>query len=151
MRFVRRHTRTLAVAVSCLGVGAGASAIASAGASTAQSSKAPASKAAKAGRARGLRGDARRAVQGEFVVHTKQGFQTVSFERGFVQSVSGDSLTLREGTKNATYKTVTLTIPSGAKVRNNGQAAALSSLTAGEHVGVVQGPAHTWVLARTAK
>ena len=152
MSFVKRHGRTLAVAVSCLGVGAGASAIASAGASTTSSSKAatPAAKTARL-KARGLRGEMRRAVQGEFVIHTKTGFETVSFERGFVQSVSGDSLTLREGTKNASYKTVTVTIPSGSRVRNNGHAAALSSLTAGEHVGVLQGPAHTWVVARAAK
>ena len=151
MPFVKRHARTLAVAVGCLGVGAGASVIASAGASTTSSSTAatPAAKTA-ALTARGLRGEIRRAVQGQFVIHTKTGFETVSFERGFVQSVSGDSLTLREGTRNASYRTVTVTIPSGARVRNNGQTAALSSLTAGEHVGVLQGLAHTWVVARTA-
>lgn len=150
MSLITRHARTLAVAVGCLGVGAGASAIASAGASTTSTNHA-ATPAAKVARQRGLRGDLRRAVQGEFVIHTKKGFETVSFERGFVQSVSGDALTLREGTKKATYKTVTITIPSGARVRNNGQASTLSSLTAGEHVGVLQGPAHTWVVARTVK
>ncbi len=150
MSFIHRHARTLAVAVSCLGVGAGASAIADAGASTTSTTHAT-KPAAKAAWARDRRGLLRRAVQGQLVIHTKKGFETVSFERGYVQSVSGDSLTLREGTKNATYKTVTLTIPSSARVRNNGAASSLSALTSGEHVGVIQGPANTWVVARSVK
>ena len=84
------------------------------------------------------------------VVATKSGFATVTIDRGFVQSVSGQQLTIREGTKNATYKTVTLTIPSSAKVRDNRQASTLSALTAGQRVSVVQAPKRTWVIARTA-
>ena len=81
-------------------------------------------------------------------MHTRKGFVTVSFDRGFVESVKGAALTLREGTKKATYKTVTLTIPSGAQVRNNGRRSSLSALTPGEHVGVLQGPVRTLVVAR---
>lgn len=146
MSFVKRHARLLAVAVGCLGLGAGASAIASAGAS-------PPAKPAKATAAahRGARAMLRRAVHGDLVVNTPQGFKTVTFDRGFVQSVSADTLTLREGTKNATYKTVTLTIPSSARVRNDGQPSSLSSLRAGEHVGVLAGPVRTVVVARSVK
>jgi hypothetical protein len=143
MSFVKRHVRVLTVAVGCLGLGAGASAIASAGASTTPST------ATHAGH-RGARAELRRAVHGDVVVYTKQGFKTITFDRGFVQSVHGDVLTLREGTKNATYKTVTLTIPSTARVRNNGQRSTLSTLTSGEHVGVIQGVARTIVIARSA-
>lgn len=149
MSFVKRHARVLAVAVGCLGVGAGASAIASAGAST-PTTKAPAAKAQTVAR-RGLARRLRRAVHGDLVVHTRKGFVTVAFDRGFVQSVSGNTLTVREGTKKATYKTVTLTIPSSARVRNNGTRSSLSSLKPGEHVGVFHGPVRTLVVAHTVK
>lgn len=142
MSFIKRHARILAVAVSCLGLGAGASAIAAAGAGTTSSAK-----PAKAARV-GIRARLRDAVHADLVVHTRTGFVTVTFDRGFVESVNGAALTLREGTKKATYKTVTLTIPSGARVRNNGRRSSLSSLTAGEHVGVLKGPVHTLVVAR---
>src|SRR4051812_49116255 len=52
-------------------------------------------------------------VHAELVVPDRQGgFQTVTFDRGTVESVSGDQLTIKEGTPKATYKTITLTIPS---------------------------------------
>src|SRR5579871_3339670 len=122
--FLARHARVLAVAVSCAGLGAGAGVIANAGA--ASSPTAPsAAHAARAPRAalavrRWLYGGA---VQGDVVVDTKSGFKTVSFERGFLDAVSGRTLTLREATRRASYKTVTLTIPDGALVRDRGHAA----------------------------
>src|SRR6476620_6254804 len=59
-------------------------------------------------------------VRAELVVPDRQGgFKTVTLDRGTVDSVSGDQLTIKEGTPKATYKTVTLTIPSDAKVRRN--------------------------------
>jgi hypothetical protein len=45
---------------------------------------------------------------------------------------------------------VTLTIPADAKVSDNGKAASLSQLTAGQRVAVVQGPKRTRVLAHDA-
>ena len=74
-------------------------------------------------------------------------FVTVTLDRGFVQSVSGNDLTIREGTANLTYRTVTLTIPRGATVRNDRHAAQLSSLQSGEHVLVFHGPNRTLVAA----
>jgi hypothetical protein len=85
------------------------------------------------------------------VVHTRSGFVTVTFDRGFVQSVSGQQLTVRVGTRNATYKTITLTIPANARVRDNGHAAKLSDLTAGQRVLVVKGPQRTFVIAHTPR
>jgi hypothetical protein len=149
MSFVNRHARVLVVAVSCLGVGAGASAIASAGAGTTPT--ASAARSAKLAAHRGWQRELRRAVHGEFVIHTKKGFQTVTFDRGVIGSVAGDVLTLREGTKTASYKTVTLTIAADARVRNNRQRATLSSVKPGERAVVIQGPARTLVLARAAK
>lgn len=152
MRFARKHYKLLIVAAACTAIGAGASAIATAGAaSSATATTATTAGSAKAHAARGVvsaRAIARRAVHANAVVATKNGFETVTLDRGFVQSVSGQQLTIKEGTKKATYKTVTLTVPSGAKVRDNGHAGALSSLTAGQRIAVIQGPKATYVIAR---
>ncbi len=150
MTFLRRHLKLLSIGAACAAAGAGASAIATAGAagtSSTASSSAGHPAVAKAAR----RSILRRAVQGDVVVATKSGFATVTLNRGFVQSVSGQQLTIRQGTKKATYKTVTLTIPAGAKVRDNGKSGSLSELTSGQRVGVVKGPNQTWVIARDAK
>jgi hypothetical protein len=147
MTFVRKHLKLLTIGAACAAAGVGAGAIATAGATGTSTTTSSSGHVAAATRAR--RALARRAIQGDIVVATRNGFATVTFERGFVQSVNGQQLTIREGTKKATYKTVTLTIPAGAKVRNNGQSAQLSQLSAGERVGVVQGPKVTRVIART--
>ncbi len=150
MSFIRRHIKLLTIGAACAVAGAGASAIATAGAAgTTTSTSKPATHPAAA-RAAARRALLRRGVQGSVVVATRNGFATVTFSRGFVQAVSGQQLTIREGTKKATYKTVTLTIPAGAKVRDNGQTASLSQLTAGQRVGVLQGPNRTLVIARNA-
>ena len=153
MTYLRKHLKLIAVAASCVAIGAAGSAIATAGAaSTSTTSTASGSTSAKTARARGagVRALERRTVQANLIVATKSGFATVAVDRGFVQSVSGQQLTIREGTKNATYKNVTLTIPSNAKVRDNRQLSTLSALTAGQRVAVVEAPQRTWVIARSA-
>jgi hypothetical protein len=146
--FLSRHARLLAVAVSCAGLGAGAGVIANAGAATSAASSTAHGASAPLVRLAARRWLYGGAVQGDLVVNTKSGFKTVSFERGFLDSVSGDTLTLREATRKATYKTVTVTVPEGALVRDRGHAATLSQLTPGEHVLVLQGPERTYVIAR---
>jgi hypothetical protein len=153
--YLRKHLKLVSVAAVCVAVGAAGSAIATAGAaSSSTTSNGSGSTSAKTVRARGAGARARalerRAVHADVVVATKSGFATVTLDRGFVQLVSGQQLTIREGTKNATYKSVTLTIPSSAKVRDNGKASTLSALTIGQRVSVVQGPKRTWLVARTA-
>ena len=91
---------------------------------------------------------ARGPVHADLVVPDGQGgFQTVTFDRGTVDSVSGDQLTIKEGTPTATYKTLTLTIPSDAKIRRNGSDAQLSDLQQGDFVTVVQAAGKTLVKA----
>jgi hypothetical protein len=92
-----------------------------------------------------------RAVSGQLVVATPRGFGTVTFERGLLRSVSGRTLTIAEGTKKATYRTVTVTLPAGAVVRDDRHTATFSSLTPGQRVTVVQAPKRTLVIARTPK
>ena len=151
MTYLRKHLKLVMVAAACVAIGAAGSAIASAGAASGGTTSTT-STTARAVRARGAGARAleRRAVHADVVVATKSGFATVTIDRGFVQSVSGQQLTIREGSRKATYKTVTLTIPSSAKVRDNRQASRLSALTGGQRVAVVQAPKRTWVTARTA-
>jgi hypothetical protein len=152
MSLLRRHSRIALVAISCIALGAGASAIASAGAATGATTGTSAPSAHQhAGRGKGLRQLARRAVHADLVVATKQGFVTVTIDRGKVDSVSGQQLTIAEGTKKQTYKTVTLTIPSTAKVRDDRHAASLSSLSSGQRVLVIAAPKRTLVIARTPR
>jgi hypothetical protein len=153
MSSLRRHSRLLLLAACCVAVGAGISAIASAGAATSASSPSGSSHAAvthSRARAGGLRRLAR-AVQGSAVVRTKDGFSTVTFERGKVDAVSGQQLTLTEGTGNAGYKTVTLTIPANAVVRDDRRKATLSDVKAGQRAFVLAAPKRTYVIVRTPK
>jgi hypothetical protein len=88
-------------------------------------------------------------VHSEMVVPTKSGndFETITQDSGKLQSVSGSQLTITEGTEQATYKTVTLDIPSDAKVIRNGKAASLGDLQQGDQVHVSQSPENSFVFA----
>ena len=150
MSVIRRHSRLLVVAVCCVAVGAAISAIGSAGAATRTSHSGKSSTGRIRARAGGLRRLAR-AVQGTAVVRTASGFANLTFARGKVDSVNGRQLTIAEGTRRATYKTVTVTVPSGAVVRDNRQLATLSAVKAGQRVLVLTAPKRTYVIARTPK
>lgn len=144
--YIRNHGRLLIIAVCCVALGAGVSAIATAGAAPTTGSAHP-----RSARLGPLRRFAARAVHGSVVVRTTSGFQTVTFDRGKVQSVNGQQLTITEGTAKATYKTVTLTIPSSARVRDNRHKATLSDVKAGQRVIVLSAPQTTFVIARTPR
>jgi hypothetical protein len=79
------------------------------------------------------------------------GFDTLTTDRGAFKSLSGDQLTITEGTKTATYKEVTLTIPADAKVYRNGASAHLGDLQSGDQVNVLRGPKGTLVDAADAQ
>src|SRR5439155_10824934 len=86
-------------------------------------------------------------VHSEAVVLNKarDGFITVTTDAGTVKSVSGDQLTITEGTKALTYKDATVTIPGDATIRRNGAKAALGDLKAGDHVIVSRSSDGTFV------
>ncbi len=153
MTHMRKHLKLVLVAAACVAIGAAGSAIATAGAAGNGTTTTTSSTTAKAARARraGIRALERRTVHANAVVATKSGFASVTVDRGFVQSVNGQQLTIREGTKTTTYKTFTLTIASNAIVRDNRRASTLSALTAGQRVAVVRAPQRTWVVARTLR
>jgi hypothetical protein len=147
MSFITKHMRIVVVGLSAMAIGAGASAIASAGAAGTH-----AARGTRAGhRAYGLRRLGRRAVNGSLVVKTATGFQTITFNRGKVDSVSGSKLTMTDGTRRASYQTVTLTIPSTARIRDNRQPATLAALKPGQRVIVIQAPKRTFVIAHTPR
>jgi hypothetical protein len=91
-------------------------------------------------------------VHSDLVVLNKAGtaFETVTEDNGAFKSLSGDQLTITEGTKTVTYKDVTLTIPAGATVYRNGAKAALTDLASGDEVHVSQAPEGTVVFAEDA-
>ncbi len=153
MQVIRKHLRTIVIATVCAAAGAGISLIASAGAHPAHGPRSaaralPGRFGARAGLlGRGLR---RRAVSGQLIVVTPHGFRTLKFDRGIVQSVSGQQLTLVEGMTAGPSRTVVLTIPADARVRDNRRQATLSQLSAGQRAVVIQRPRRTLVIARTA-
>ena len=151
MSSIRRHSRLLVIAVCCVALGAGASIIASAGAATKNSGHTAGAHAKHGKQGGSLKRFASHAVQGSVVVHSKKGFVTISFERGKVDSVNGQQLVITEGTPKASYKTVTLTIPANAVVRDNHQKTTLSDLKSGQRVAVVTAPKRTIVVARTPR
>jgi hypothetical protein len=118
---------------------------------TAHHARAPHGKAGQHARMQELRKVARHSVSGDVVVDTKQGFQTISFERGTVDSVSGDQITITEGGPKAAQRQETITIPATARVRDDGKQASISSVSAGQRVLVLTLPKRTVVVARTPK
>jgi hypothetical protein len=139
---------------TCAALGAGA-AVAGNAASAPSSGGAAGKRAAGPSGANGRQGRLRalrRAVHVDAVVPTKDGkFANVTLDRGIVQSVQGDQLTLKEGTRKATYKTVTLTIPGDAVVRDNKRRAKLSDVKSGQRAVVFRGPKRTAVIAHDAR
>lgn len=147
--------KTGAVLGACAAIGAGAGILGSAGASSASPAK-----AAGAGKLAGRHGRRLRAgaiipgrgIHGSVVVPGARGtFRTLTFDRGVVKSVSGTTLTITEGTRRATYRTATVTVPSSAVVRDNRQTVALSALKPGQRVVVVQGTPKMHVVAHDVR
>jgi hypothetical protein len=141
--------KLIAVSTSCVALGVGASTLINA--SAAPSTKAAGTAALKThaakGHGKGHAGLFRRAVHATLTVATKDGFKEVTIDRGTLTAVNGDTLTINESTKKLAGKTVTIVVPTGAKVRVNRAAAALGDLKAGQRVVVAHLPKQTVVRA----
>jgi hypothetical protein len=96
-------------------------------------------------------GDMRGAVHSVSVVPDKAGtsFITLTTDRGTVKSVdsAGATITIVEGTKSATYKTLTLSVPAGAKVTRDGKTASLAEVKAEDDVSIGSSTEGTTVFA----
>jgi hypothetical protein len=79
----------------------------------------------------------------------KTAYITQTTDEGAVESVdsAGGTITLLEGTKALTYKTVTVTVPSGATIALDGKSSTLGALVAGDHVSVSSSSDGTDVMA----
>jgi hypothetical protein len=139
------HSRTLKrgiAAALCATVGATAGIATGAAATTKKSSTKAKSSQAQAGRQSRPPGGrpGGPAVHEESVVLNKAGtaFITRTEDSGVVVSVSGSDVTIKEGTDKVTYKSVTISVPSGATVVRNGKTAALADLKAGDRVHIEQ-------------
>src|SRR3954447_6200009 len=133
----KRMTRTALLGALCVVAGTSAG-IAGSSAATSGKSSGNATKSTNRPAPPGgpFRMGGGRPVHSESVVPNKagDGFITVTTDAGTVKSVSGDQLTITEGTKTLTYKDVTVTVPSDATVDRNGAKAAPGDLEAGDHV-----------------
>jgi hypothetical protein len=125
--------------------------------STARAAQAPGSPGppgAMGGPDGGMHGPDGGAVHSVSVIPDKAGtsFITLTSDRGTVKSVdsAGGTITIEEGTKSATYKTLTLTVPSSAKVIRDGKTAALAEVKAEDHVSVSSSTEGTTVFAMDA-
>ena len=63
-------------------------------------------------------------------------FITVTTDQGTVTAISGNDITLHEGTKTVTYKDVTVTVPDGATVTRDDATASLSDIKVGDRVSI---------------
>jgi hypothetical protein len=150
----RRLAKIGGVAAVCSALGAGGAYIGSA--TSPSSTRAASGKAKRSGQGnrqrRGPLRPLRRAVHAEAVVPTQEGkFVTVTVDRGAVEKVEGNQITIKEGTRQATYKTVTLDVPSDAIVRINRQPGKLSDVKAGQRAIVVHGESKTRVVVHDAR
>jgi len=147
-------SRTIGIAALCAAVGA-AGGIAGTTAATnkhhkhhgsRQSSTAPRPGRPPFGDHRGFGGPP---VHVEAVVLDKAGknWITMTEDNGTVKSVSGNDVTITEGTADVPYKDVTVTIPDGATVIRDGAKAAVGDLKAGDHVHVSSSSDGTFVFA----
>src|SRR5437870_8035472 len=140
--------RNAVIGVLCAAIGAAAG-IAGSSASTSSKSSSKAARAANHDRPPlgPFRLGGGPPVHSESVVLNKarDAFITVTTDAGTVKSVSGDQLTITEGTKALTYKDATVTIPGDATIRRNGAKPALGDLKAGDHVIVSRSSDGTFV------
>lgn len=88
-------------------------------------------------------------VHAEAVVLNKAGtaYITVTADNGTVKSVSGNDVTIAEGTTAVPYKDVTVTIPSDATIVRNGAKATVGDLKAGDDIHVASSSDGTMVFA----
>src|SRR2546422_215711 len=146
----KRRIQITAVALVCTVAGAAAGIAGGTAATSKKHAQAGPAAVREHLAARGLRfGPHGPAVHEEAVVLNKagDGFITVTSDSGTLVSASGDQLTLKELVGSVTYKTITLTIPSGATVMRNFKTASLSDLRTGDRVHVSSSSEGTAVLA----
>jgi hypothetical protein len=148
---IPRHRNLIAVGVTCALAGSAAG-IAVTSASTSKTQRnAPATRDGDGRGKLGALGIGGPPVHEDLVVpNGSGGFETVTMDQGTFKSLSGGQLTITEGTQTATYKTLTLNVPSNATIMRDDQTAHLSDIKTGDMVRVLQTPSATRVAAFSA-
>src|SRR6185437_14209654 len=133
----------IAISVAAIAQGSSSGTTGSSSGTKTSASKASAGSTAAGRPPAGMMGDGagpRGTVHSVSVVPDKAGtdFITVTSDSGTVQSVDSGAgtITIVEGTASATYKTVTLSVPSSATIVRNGKAASLGEIKAKDRVSV---------------
>src|SRR4051794_25724293 len=144
-------SRTIGIAAVCAAVGA-AGGIAGTTAATSKHHRSHATKRSDArpgppGRGFGHRFGGGPPVHVEAVVLDKAGksWITETSDSGKVKSVSGNDVTITEGTDSVPYKDVTVTVPDGATVIRNGAKSAVGDLKDRDFVHVANSSDGTFV------
>ncbi len=143
--------RLVSVGLACAVLGVGGGAVLNA---TARDGGGHAARGDLAGGQHGKHGAGRllrHVVHGDLVVGHGKTFGNVTIDRGKVVSMTSSSVTIAEGTRKASYKTVTLPIPANARIRDNHKKATLADLKAGQRIMVVKLPKRTLVRAHDAR
>lgn len=126
-----------------------------AGARAAQAPGPPGPPGAMPGPDGDMHGPGGAAVHSVSVVPDKAGtsFITLTSDRGAVRSIDSGAgtITIAEGTNSATYKTPTLSVPSGATIVRDGKKASLAEIKAGDHVSVSSSSEGTTVRRRWSR
>ena len=87
-------------------------------------------------------------VHAELVVPARDNsFKTITFDRGTITGVDGSTVHLREGTRNATYRTVEIALGDDVIVWVNGHRASVGDLKADQRARITQRPRGTFVRA----
>jgi hypothetical protein len=129
----RNWAGMIAVATTCALVGA-AGGIATSGAATATPATTAKAKAAKTARGGHEHGSVHSVS--EQLNQAGTAFITVTRDEGTVTAVSGNDITLHEGTTTVAYKDVTVTVASGATVTRNDATAALTDIKVGDRISI---------------
>ena len=147
--------KAVATAGACIAIGAGAGIVGSAAAPSHSKSSTTRSQSGRPHLFRNFRGPLGGLRMGGPPVHETavvlnkkgDGFITVTSDSGTVKSVSGNDVTITEGSGKVTYKDATVTIPSGATVYRNGKKAAVGDLAKGDFIHVSSSSEGTFVMA----
>ncbi len=132
------RTKLIAVALAACAVAAAGAGIAQGSSTKHASSKARAAHLASAPQGPDAVAPGGHAIHSVSVVLDKAGtgFITQTTDEGTIESIdsSAGTVTIVEGTKALTYKTVTLSVPADATVTLDGKTSSLSALAAGDRL-----------------
>ena len=145
------RTKLIAAALAACAVAAASAAIADGSSTTHTSSTGRAAEATSPPQGPGAGAPGGHAIHSVSVVLDKAGtgFITQTTDEGTIESVDtgAGTVTIVEGTKSVTYKTLTLSVPADATVTLDGKTSSLSALASGDRLSLSSSSDGTTVFA----